>query len=195
LEILESIKVFLGMEGFIYILGLSHDIVAKLIDIQYKESGVKGEQYIKKIIQIPITLPKWNNKDILDLVTDLIVNGIVHEKYRNDIDKNIDIISVAIENNPREIKRFLNNFIVAYEIFYTIKNFNAKELLIIQAIQLRWNSFYNLLIPSGNHFLNELSKYILIDEDKRSVILNPDKVEKDQDFDIKIRKILSRSLA
>ena len=61
LEVLESIKVFLGMEGFIYVIGLSHDIVTKLIDIEYKESGVKGEQYIKKIIQIPITLPNLVN--------------------------------------------------------------------------------------------------------------------------------------
>ena len=49
LEVLESIKVFLGMEGFIYVIGLSHDIVTKLIDIEYKETGVKGEQYIKMI--------------------------------------------------------------------------------------------------------------------------------------------------
>ena len=61
LEVLESIKVFLGMEGFMYVIGLSHDIVTKLIDIDYKESGVKGEQYIKKIIQIPITLPNLVN--------------------------------------------------------------------------------------------------------------------------------------
>ena len=55
LEILESIKVFLGMDGFIYVIGMSHDIVSKLIEIEYDKSGVKGEQYIKKIIQIPIT--------------------------------------------------------------------------------------------------------------------------------------------
>lgn len=58
LEVLESIKVFLGMEGFIYILDLSHDIVSKLIDIEYEKSSIKGEQYIKKMIQIPIHLPK-----------------------------------------------------------------------------------------------------------------------------------------
>ena len=69
---MESIKIFLGMEGFIYVLGLSHDIISKLIDIEYKESGVKGEQYIKKIIQIPITLPKWNNVDIERLVLNLV---------------------------------------------------------------------------------------------------------------------------
>ena len=143
LEVLESIKVFLGMEGFIYIVGMSHDIVSKLIDIEYEKSGVKGEQYIKKMIQIPITLPKWDNEDIIELVKDFVKKGITHDKYKRDIDENIDLISTAIENNPREIKRFLNNFIVALEIFSPSKKVDAKELLVIRAIQLRWDNFYD----------------------------------------------------
>ena len=146
LEVLESIKVFLGMEGFIYVIGLSHDVVTKLIDIEYKETGVKGEQYIKKIIQIPITLPKWDNRDITRLIQDFKEKKLIHEKYINMIDQ--DLISVAVENNPRELKRFLNNFIIAFEIFHSIENFKAKELLLIQAIQLRWKKFYDLLVNS-----------------------------------------------
>jgi len=129
LEVLESIKVFLGMEGFIYVIGLSHDIVTKLIDIEYKETGVKGEQYIKKIIQIPITLPKWDNKDITKLVQDFKDKELIHENYKDLIDH--DLVSIAVEKNPRELKRFLNNFIIAFEIFNSIKYFNAKELLLI----------------------------------------------------------------
>jgi len=115
LEVLESIKVFLGMEGFIYIIGVSQDIVTKLIDTEYKESGVKGDQYIKRMIQIPITLPRWDTEDVTNLVFDFdfIKKGITHNKYKNVIEENIDLISKAVENNPREIKRFLNNFIVA----------------------------------------------------------------------------------
>jgi predicted KAP-like P-loop ATPase len=135
LEVLESIKVFLGMEGFIYVIGLSHDIVAKLIDVAYKEAGVKGDQYIKKMIQIPITLPKWDNKDITRLIQDFKDKELIHKNYRDMIDQ--DLISIAVENNPRELKRFLNNFIVAFEIFNSVGNFKAKELLLIQAIQLR----------------------------------------------------------
>ena len=127
LEVLESIKVFLGMEGFIYVIGISHDIVIKLIDIEYEKSGVKGEQYIKKMIQIPITLPKWDNKDISQLVRDFIERDVIHEKYKGAIEDNIDLISKAVENNPREVKRFLNNFIVAYEIFAEREGIKPKE--------------------------------------------------------------------
>ncbi len=190
LEVLESIKVFLGMEGFIYVIGLSHDIVTKLIDIEYKETGVKGEQYIKKIIQIPITLPKWDNKDITKLRQDFKDKELIHKKYRDLI--NQDLISIAVENNPRELKRFLNNFIIAFEIFNSIENFQAKELLLIQAIQLRWNKFYNLLMTSDEKkFRRELNKYIQMDEDTRLKTLDSDEVEEDdKNYVLRIRKLL-----
>jgi hypothetical protein len=193
LEVLESIKVFLGMEGFVYVIGLSHDIVTKLIDIEYKESGIKGEQYIKKIIQIPITLPKWDNQDVINLVKDFVKKEIIDNKYKKTIGDNIELISTAIENNPREIKRFLNNFIVAFEIFSPSRKVVAKELLVIQAIQLRWNKFYDLLIKSDDDFrkklLIEVSKYIKMGEDKRIQILGSDH-EKQENYDLKISKLL-----
>ena len=167
LEVLESIKVFLGMEGFIYVIGISHDIVAKLIDVQYEKSGVKGEQYIKKMIQIPITLPKWDSKDISELIMDLKNRDIIDEKYKDEIVKNIDLISKAMENSPREVKRFLNNFIVASEIFSKSKGIKPEELLVIQAIQIRWNDFYDLLVKLGKTLTRELAKYVeLKDEDR-----------------------------
>jgi uncharacterized protein YjbI with pentapeptide repeats/GTPase SAR1 family protein len=191
LEVLESIKVFLGMEGFVYVIGLSHDIVTKLIDIEYKETGVKGEQYIKKMIQIPITLPKWDNKDIAKLIQDFKDKELIHKNYRDMIDQ--ELISIAVENNPRELKRFLNNFIVAFEIFNSVKNFKAKELLLIQAIQLRWNQFYNLLMTFGDKkFREELKKYTQMDEDTRLKALESDEVKQDDDknYVLRIRKLL-----
>ena len=195
LEVLESIKVFLGMEGFIYIIGLSHDVVTKLIDIEYEKNGVKGEQYIKKIIQIPITLPKWINDDIIKLVEDLIQKEIINTKYKEIFNqKNIELLSYAIENNPREIKRFLNNFIIAYEIFSSKTNVNANELLVIQAIQLRWANFYNLVINSEDDFrkklFNEINKYIQLDEDTRLKVLDSNEVDQNKDFDMKLRTLL-----
>jgi predicted KAP-like P-loop ATPase len=129
LEILELIRVFHDIEGFVYIIGISHDMIIKLSNIANSKTSIDGEHFIKKLIQIPITLPKWSNQDIVNLVKDLIKNGMIHDKFKDLIEKNIDLISVAIDNNPREIKRFLNNFIVAHEIFSGKKNFEAKDLI------------------------------------------------------------------
>ncbi len=170
LEILESIKVFLGMDGFIYVIGMSHNIVSKLIESEYDKSGVNGDQYIKKIIQIPITLPLWDVKDITALVQHFIEKDIVPNDYKQTLENNIQIISTAIENNPREIKRFLNNFIVASEIF-SRNGVKPTELLILQAIQIRWDTFYHLLIRFGPNLAKELRKYIRLSNEERIKLL------------------------
>ena len=202
LEILELIRVFHDIEGFVYIIGISHDMIIKLSNIENNETSNYGEHYIKKLIQIPITLPKWSNQDIVNLVKDLVKKGMIHDKFKEVVDKNIELISVAIDNNPREIKRFLNNFFVAHEIFSGKKNieakelifsgkknFEAKELLLIQAIHLRWNKFYNILVKSDDSFFKGLDNYLKMDDETRSKSLDLYEEKKDED-DMRVWKVL-----
>ena len=202
LEILEFIRVFHDIDGFICIIGISQDMMVKLSDIENNETSNEGEHYIKNLIQVPITLPKWSNQDIVKLVRDFIKKGMIHEKFKEVIDKNIELISVAVDNNPREIKRFLNNFIVAYEIFSSKKNFEAKELifsskknfeakelLVIQAIHLRWKKFYNILVKSDQTFFKGLDKYLKMDDETRFKSLDLYEGKKDEG-DMKVWKVL-----
>jgi uncharacterized protein YjbI with pentapeptide repeats len=201
-EILEMIRVFHDIEGFIYIIGISHDMIVKLSKVGNSESSIDGERYIKKLIQVPITLPKWSNQDIVRLVKDLIKKGMIHDKFKDVVDKNIELISVAIDNNPREIKRFLNNFFVACEIFSGKKNFEAKELifsgkknfeakelLVVQAVHLRWNKLYNILVKSDESFFRGLDKYLKMDEETRLKSLDLYEEKKDE-IDTKVWKVL-----
>ena len=201
-EILEMIRVFHDIEGFIYIIGISHDMIVKLSKVGNSESSLDGERYIKKLIQVPITLPKWSNQDIVRLVKELIKKGMIHDKFKDVVDKNIELISVAIDNNPREIKRFLNNFFVACEIFSGKKNFEAKELifsgkknfeakelLVVQAVHLRWNKFYNILVKSDESFFRGLDKYLKMDDETRLKSLDLYEEKKDE-IDTKVWKVL-----
>jgi uncharacterized protein YjbI with pentapeptide repeats len=201
-EILEMIRVFHDIEGFIYIIGISYDMIVKLSKVGNSESSIDGERYIKKLIQVPITLPKWSNQDIVRLVKDLIKKGMIHDKFKDVVDKNIELISVAIDNNPREIKRFLNNFFVACEIFSGKKNFEAKELifsgkknfeakelLVVQAVHLRWNKLYNILVKSDESFFRGLDKYLKMDEETRLKSLDLYEEKKDE-IDTKVWKVL-----
>jgi uncharacterized protein YjbI with pentapeptide repeats len=201
-ELLEIIRVFQDVEGFIFIIGISHDMLIKLSYIEDNEKSNEGEHYIKKLIQVPIALPKWSNQDIVKLVRDFIKKGMIHDKFKEVVDKNIELISVAIDNNPREIKRFLNNFIVAHEIFSGKKSFekkelifsgkksfDAKELLVIQAIHLRWKKFYNLLIKSDQSFFKGLDKYLKMDDETRFKSLDLYEGKKDDD-DMMVWKVL-----
>src|SRR3989337_475904 len=116
LEILESIKLFLGMEGFIFVVGLSYKTVTELITKAYTATGVKGEDYIKKIIQIPIKIPTWSQESILDLIENKIKKNL-HEEYTDFLSQNSDMIARVVDYNPRQLKRFVNNVIIAFETF------------------------------------------------------------------------------
>ncbi|HSA74444.1 MAG TPA: pentapeptide repeat-containing protein [Nitrososphaeraceae archaeon] len=201
-EILEMIRIFHDIEGLIYVIGISHDMIVKLSKVGNSESSIDGERYIKKLIQVPITLPKWSNQDIVRLVKDLIKKGMIHDKFKDVVDKNIEQISVAIDNNPREIKRFLNNFFVACEIFSGKKNFEPKELifsgkknfepkelLVAQAVHLRWNKFYNILVKSDESFFRGLDKYLKMDDETRLKNLDLYEEKKDE-IDTKVWKVL-----
>ena len=187
-EILEIIRVFQEVEGFIFILGISDDMINKLGEMGTRGKN-NGDHYIKNLIQIHISLPKWSNQDIVKLVRDFIKKGMIHDKLKDVVDKNIELISLAIENNPREIKRFLNNFIVGYEIFSGKKSFEARELLVIQAIHLRWKKFYNILIKSDQSFFKVLDKYLKMDKETRFKNLELYEGKKDDD-DMKVWKVL-----
>jgi len=143
LEVLESIKVLLGIEGIVYVIGISDKTISHLIDMQYKESDIKGEDYIKKIIQTQFRVPLWNRTDFAELIKNNILPEFrdSHPKFLDD-ETNYDIMSTAIESNPRELKRFINNLIIAYELFGNKEYVDEKSLLIVEALRTRWNDFF-----------------------------------------------------
>ncbi len=67
-ELLESIKLFLDIEGYLFVLGVAKDVVEKGISYRYrhldsandpegKSKAVSPEDYLEKMIQLPLELP------------------------------------------------------------------------------------------------------------------------------------------
>lgn len=131
LEVFESTKAFLDIEGFIFVIGLSIDTLYKLFRKEYEGVGIKGEEYIRKIIQVYINIPTWDRKRI-DALVDNISNMLGESDHELFQDR--DLIAKAANNNPREVKRVINR--------YTISNYldeiDATIFLIIQAFENRW---------------------------------------------------------
>ncbi|HUT06274.1 MAG TPA: P-loop NTPase fold protein [Nitrosopumilaceae archaeon] len=144
LEVLEAVKVFLDMEGFIYVVGLSHGTVTNLIAQSYKETGIKGDDYIKKIIQIPIKIPAWSQANMIDLLETKIVPKL-NEEYGRFLNQNARIVSKVVGSNPRQLKRFINNVIVAFETFSNKgkpDDWIVEEIFLVQILKTEWMDFY-----------------------------------------------------
>ena len=174
LEVLESIKVMLGIDGIVYVVGISDNTISRLIDIQYKDTGIKGEDYLKKIIQVKYQLRTWTTKDIREIIEKNILkelgNNAPEFLTNNNKDKNYDMISQITEANPRELKRFLNNLILSFALVKK-EGMDEEKLLIIEALKSRWEGFFlrysnehadlrRLLLESTRENMDELKKPI-----------------------------------
>ena len=149
IELLESIKMLLEVEGFIFIVALSHDSVTRLITNVYNNTGIKGEDYLKKIIQLPITIPQWSRENFSELISDKIAPKL-NDEYSKFILQNPDILSKVSNSNPRQLKRFINNVIIAFETF--AKNEYSKitldEIFLVKILKSEWPEFYQEIIKS-----------------------------------------------
>ena len=137
LEIFESMKVLLDLEGIVYVLGISHETIDKLITVAYKDAEIKGKDYIRKIIQIYIQIPIWDKKDMREIIQENLSTKL--ERRHGDLIKNyIDLITTVVENNPRELKRFINRIILAKEIAIKNQHIDYEQLLVSEALRNRW---------------------------------------------------------
>jgi len=144
LEVLESIKLFLDLEGFVFVIGLSHKTVTQLITRAYETTGIKGEDYIKKIIQIPIKIPSWSKESIIDLIENSITPRL-NSDYTKFLSQNSAMIAKVIDYNPRQLKRFINNVIIAFETFTSKEGspeIQFNEIFLVKILKSEWPDFY-----------------------------------------------------
>ena len=152
LEILESIKLFLDIEGFVFVIGLSHKTVTQLISHEYKATGVRGEDYIKKIIQIPIRIPSWSKDSIIDLINNSIAPKL-NSDYTKFLCQNSVMVARVVDYNPRQLKRFINNVIIAFETFASKKDspeVQFNEIFLFKILKSEWPEFYTEFIHNND---------------------------------------------
>jgi hypothetical protein len=145
-EIFESVKVFFDIEGIVFVFGLSQTIIEAAINLKYEhfKGAFDGRSYLKKIIQVPFTLPTWSEEDIEKFVLGLIEkNENLH--YANFFKENSLLIAQGIESNPREVKRLLNNFILSHQIHQKNNILDMKKLLAVQILSFTWRDFYDAI--------------------------------------------------
>ena len=126
IEVFESVKVLLNVKGMVHVMGLSRDTVEKLITHKFKIHDISGEEYIQKIIQLPITIPDWKTSNIKKIIEHNILSKLGKTSpYYKTIKGKENLITNVSKSNPRETKRLINRFIVDYE-FLRLQNSEFK---------------------------------------------------------------------
>lgn len=120
LEVLEAIKLFLNVEGTVFVLGMDREIVTRGIEQHYREFflaraedgqrtelPVTGDAYLQKLVQVPVNLPLLEVEARLKFIEDLEKDQ--EPALRMD-DLTRQVFARGLLPNPRQVKRALNIF-------------------------------------------------------------------------------------
>lgn len=123
MELLESIKLFLDLKGYIFLIGVDPKVIEKGVKVKYrgyviKEPGkevarspeipITPTDYLEKIIQLPFYLPPLE-KGRVDIYLENLLQDERLLKYQKTI-------HLGLKKNPRTYKRFVNTLVFHTEL-------------------------------------------------------------------------------
>ena len=188
-ELLEAIKLFLKAENCIFVLGVDKRVITESVRVRYKdftlsseggESPITGDSYLEKIIQLSFQLPPIRTEDIEGFITELDLPKF-YEPY-------IGMISKGIEQNPRKVKRFLNNLELQRILASRINEINKvvmEKRSLFEALLVEWaiiNSYYPIFrkdVIRDSVLLAEMHRYIKEGDDEKIKTFVESGVERD----------------
>jgi hypothetical protein len=170
LSVLESMKLFFDLEGFIFVVGLDRAIIERAVSLKYglepTPGGptISGSEYLKKVFQVPFTLPRIAAAQLSGYLDRTVVNGNLSQDQQEDFDSNVrrhlQYVSGAETINPREIKRLINAYTMQVKMLSARLGaaFEPNVAITIQCMSFRpdWEELYDALIIDPALFQQEV---------------------------------------
>jgi formylglycine-generating enzyme required for sulfatase activity len=150
-ELLEAIKLFLDIEGYLFVLGVDREVVKKGISYRYrffehreeKEKEnliISPDDYLDKMIQLPLELPIIEHGRKKTFIESLMGNSDDFKVHSGLI------IDSGIGENPRSLKRFVNLLAFIVNLAETLK-----ENIISDKVEPKETNEHKELLK--NHFI------------------------------------------
>jgi formylglycine-generating enzyme required for sulfatase activity len=102
-QVLEAIKLFLDVQGCIFVLGLDVEAIENAVRSRYR-GEVKPHEYLEKIIQLPFSLPPIEDEPMRGYVQSL-APALPDPRCA-------EVFSQGLAPNPRQVKRTLNMYLL-----------------------------------------------------------------------------------
>jgi hypothetical protein len=172
LAVLESMKLFFDVEGCVFVVGLDHKIAEKAVAVKYRsiagdettEPGVSGADYVKKIFQVPFTLPQITAGQLREYLDSVERNSGFDaaqlQDFRDHVRQHFQQLQGADPVNPREIKRLINLYTTQLKILSQRLggSLNPNVVLALLCMNFRhdWEPFYKQLAADPRYFQETL---------------------------------------
>lgn len=136
LDILESMKLFFDIDGFIFVVGVDREVVEWCIEASYLREfpvmgspdsqtvatrgadyiKIKGSEYINKIVQVPFTLPPISLRELDDFVAAITRENqfttAEDNELRQVVRPHLNFLAGDAGINPRRVKKYRNDYIL-----------------------------------------------------------------------------------
>jgi len=149
LELLESIKSYLNIDGFVFVFALDPRVIKTYVSSKYGNGfEIDAEEYLRKIIQVPINVPLQKNSDIIKFIEQANLSSV----SRNAVMK----IAKYLPKNFRQIKRLLNKFHI---VKMSNQSFSEDDFLIsLVLLQSEWPEYFEIISSNVTLFSELWSK-------------------------------------
>lgn len=155
-----------------YILSFDDEMVASSIGERYAEGNINsGHNFLEKIIQVPLRIPKALSSDLLNYTFELI-NDVLKV---NDIDLKQDITSIVGYqisknlllkiNTPRLAIRYANS--LSFLIPLLSGEVNIADLLLFEGVKLFYPKHYEFIKNSPEYFIESYENIYSGDSDTK----------------------------
>ena len=169
----QLVKSIADFKNTIYILSYDREIVTKALD---KTQQGKGEEYLEKIVQVPLVLP-YISKNDLDKIfinrLNIIIN-IPDEEYDNSYFSEIYYNGLA-ENfeNLRDIERYMNVFSLGINL--AREELNINDYIVITLIKVFEPDLYEYIKNNKEYFSGTKFDEFL-NKDKKEILTELERI-------------------
>src|SRR5215472_953418 len=169
LEVLESMKLFFDLEGFVFVVGLDQAVVERSIDMKYKSDGaeagyqIKGADYIKKIFQLPYSVAPVAVAQLDEFLQAVYSEAELHPDQQADLQNvvtpHLRYLVTESGINPREVKRYINAYTLVIKVKQHLKRDVVLALLTL-AFRRDWEVARRGLLSYRGVFTNTVSRQL-----------------------------------
>jgi hypothetical protein len=163
IQVLDAIKLFVDVEGCVYILGVDVEVVQRAITYKYKDDLIAQREYLSKIIQLPFQLPPLTRAEMQEFLHQLTLDLPDSECQK--------VFITGLTVNPREIKRTINIFSLLWNLAAKRKELVGKinpiRLAKVVVIQHGYPELHKIL-QQRPYLLIELERFFREEEKQAS---------------------------
>ncbi|MEQ1798259.1 MAG: P-loop NTPase fold protein [Lacibacter sp.] len=145
-----------------YILSFDDDMIAAALGPKYADGDKKaGYNFLEKIIQIPLHLPKAQSKQLRDYTLHLLneslkgIDVVIEKKSIDEFIGNFDETFADAIDNPRFGVRLANS--IGFSIPLLDGEANVSDLMTIEAIKTFFPQLYLFIRNNSSYFLTAFS--------------------------------------